>query len=98
MVKELFRKTLWILFILFGVTLLLPYSFTSAQEHADAQTHVQIVFVANATRQTIDRIELTSSAPAIQSISGVGTVKGLQLAGDVFILLFFRWRYLCHPA
>src|SRR5689334_17708518 len=83
MTKELVMKTLWILFILLYVTPLLPYPSTLAQEHSSAQSQTQIVFVANATRQTVDRIEITSNAPAIQSISGVGIVKGLQLAGDV---------------
>jgi hypothetical protein len=83
MTKELAMKSLWFLFILLNLMPLLPGSFTLAQGDIAAQTETQIVFVANATRQTIDRMELTSNAPAIQSISGVGTVKGLQLAGDV---------------
>lgn len=81
--KELVVKNLWFLFILLNLMPLLPDPVTLVQSNGTTQTETQVVFVANATRQTIDRIELTSNAPAIQSISEVGMIRGLQLADDV---------------
>lgn len=54
-----------------------------AQPQYSNATRMQILFIANATQQTIDRIELTDQALPVQSISGVGDVKGLRLEGKI---------------